>query len=68
MNISVRREREQQRKIHRVNTRNISRQVALRRGDAVYGELLFHPMCTVKTQSAFKMSDIRGRPCNMLHG
>jgi len=30
--------------------------------------IVISPMCTAKTQSAFKMSDIRGRPCNMLHG
>jgi hypothetical protein len=43
----------------------------------VYG-VLFHPLpykdsnrlvvCLAKTQSAFKMSDIRGGPCNVLHG
>ena len=30
--------------------------------------IVISPMCTAKTQSAFKMSDIRGRPCNMLQG
>src|SRR6516162_1543664 len=30
--------------------------------------IVISPMCTAKTQSAFKMSDIRGWPCNMLHG